>query len=197
MDLRTRNIRATTPEDYMTKITAAAPKGTTVLWESFLKRITGGDQELQSFIKRMCGYALTGVTREHALFFLYGTGANGKSVFLNTISGVMGTYAKTAPMDAFIATKNERHPTDLAGLLGARLVTAGEIEDGVCWAESKIKTLTGGDRIAARFMRQNFFEYVPLYKIIIAGNHKPGLNVVDEAIRRPLQFDPIHHDDSK
>ena len=103
-------------------------------------------------------YAITGVTREHALFFLYGTGANGKSVFLNTISSLMGDYARTAPIEAFVVLTNQHYLTDLAGLQGARLVTAVETEDGRRWAESKIKVLTGGDRIEqARFMRQEFF----------------------------------------
>jgi putative DNA primase/helicase len=139
---------------------------------------------LQEFLQRMCGYALTGMTREDALFFLYGIGANGKTVFINTISGVMHDYAKTAPMEAFTASMNEQHPTDLAGLQGARLVTASEIEDGKRWAESKIKRLTGGDKISARFMRQDFFEFTPQFKLVIAGNYKPGLGAVGEAIRR-------------
>src|SRR5215831_3277307 len=94
-------------------------------------------------------------------------------------------------MSAFTASSSEQHPTDLAGLRGARLVTAIETEDGTRWAESKIKSLTGGDRIAARFMRQGFFEYVPQFKLIIAGNHKPGLRSVDEAIRRRFNLIPF------
>ena len=94
-------------------------------------------------------------------------------------------------MSAFTASSSEQHPTDLAGLRGARLVTAIETEDGTRWAESKIKSLTGGDRISARFMRQDFFEYVPQFKLIVAGNHKPGLRSVDEAIRRRLHLVPF------
>ena len=139
----------------------------------------------------MCGYALTGITREHALFFLYGTGANGKSVFLNTVSGIMADYATTAPIETFIASRDERHPTDIAGLQGARLVTAFETEDGRRWAESKLKALTGGDRVAARFMRQDFFEFVPQFKLLIAGNHKPRLRAVDEAMRRRFNLVPF------
>jgi putative DNA primase/helicase len=139
----------------------------------------------------MCGYALTGETRENALFFLYGTGGNGKSVFLNTFSGLLGDYAKTAPIEAFIESRNQNHPTDLAGLQGSRLVTAIETEDGRCWAESKLKALTGGDRISARFMRQDFFEYTPQFKLFIAGNHKPRLRSVDEAIRRRFHLLPF------
>jgi putative DNA primase/helicase len=139
----------------------------------------------------MAGYSLTGITSEHALFFLYGTGANGKSVFLATLSGLLGDYAKTAPASSFTATVGEQHPTDLAGLRGARFVTAVETEEGARWAESKIKSLTGGDKIAARFMRCNFFEFLPEFKLMIAGNHKPRLGSVDEAIRRRLHLVPF------
>ncbi len=128
-------------------------------------------------------------------FFCYGTGANGKSVFINTISGSSATIATTAPMETFIASNNDRHPTDLAGLRGARLVTANETEEGRRWAESQIKALTGGDKIAARFMRQDFFEFMPQFKLLIAGNHKPALRGVDEAIRPAYAPDPVHRHD--
>jgi putative DNA primase/helicase len=144
-----------------------------------------------AFLRRVCGYALTGITREHALFFLYGTGANGKSVFLNTVISIFGDYHTTAAIETFTASKSEHHPTDLAHLRGARLVTATETEEGRRWAESKIKVLTGGDKIAARFMRGDFFEFVPSFKLIIAGNHMPGLRAVDEAIRRRLHLIPF------
>src|SRR5262249_36928820 len=97
----------------------------------------------------------------------------------------------TAPIETFTAAQNERHPTDLAGLRGSRLVTSIETEEGRRWADSKIKTLTGGDKIAARFMRQDFFEFVPNFKLLIAGNHKPGLRSVDEAIRRRFHLVPF------
>jgi len=137
------------------------------------------------------GYALTGSTSEHALFFAYGTGANGKGILLNTVAAILGDYAKTAPMETFTATQGDRHPTELAGLMGARLVTAQETEQGRRWAESKVKSMTGGDPIAARFMRQDFFEFTPQFKLLIAGNHKPGLRGVDEAIRRRLHLIPF------
>jgi putative DNA primase/helicase len=191
VDLRTATIRAHRREDYITKLTAAGPSGECPLWMQFLDRVTGGDSDLQTFLQRMIGYSLTGNTREHALFFLYGTGANGKSVFLSTISGLLADYAKTAPASSFTASATEQHPTDLAGLRGARFVTAIETEDGARWAESKIKSLTGGDKIAARFMRCDFFEFIPEFKLVIAGNHKPGLRSVDEAIRRRLHLIPF------
>lgn len=191
VDLRTSRLREAQREDYCTKICAAAPGGQCQQWLMFLERITGGNRELQSFMQRVAGYALTGETREQALFFLYGTGANGKSVFLNTISGIMGDYATTASVETFIDSKTQSHPTDLAALRGARLVTAIETEEGRRWAESKLKALTGGDRIAARYMRQDFFEFVPQFKLLVAGNHKPGLRTVDEAIRRRFNLIPF------
>ena len=139
----------------------------------------------------MCGYGLTGVTSEHQFFFHYGKGANGKSAFLATVSGILGDYHRTASMEMFTVTKMERHPTDLAMLRGARLVTAVETEEGKRWDESKLKALTGGDPVAARFMRQDFFEYVPQFKFMIAGNHKPTIRNVDEAIRRRLRLIPF------
>jgi putative DNA primase/helicase len=191
VDLRTARIEEHRRADYCTKITAASPGGDCPLWDAFLDRVTDGDRELQLFLKRMVGYCLTADTREHALFFLYGTGANGKSVFLNTVTGILNEYSKSAAIETFIASSAEHHPTDLAGLQGARLVSAMETEHGRRWAESKLKALTGGDKIAARFMRQDFFEFVPVFKLVIAGNHKPGLRSVDEAIRRRLHLVPF------
>ena len=191
INLRTGAPRAPAREDYMTKSTAVAPGGDCTRWRQFLAEITAGDAELQSHLQRVAGYCLTGVTVEHALFFCYGTGANGKSVFINTLAAVWGDYAVTAPMETFTVSRGDHHPTDLAMLRGARLVVAHETEAGRRWAESKIKALTGGDRISARFMRQDFFEFAPRFKLLIAGNHKPGLRGVDEAIRRRLHLVPF------
>ena len=191
IDLRTGNMRPCHPEDYVTKITAIAPGGGCPTWHRFLRRVTSDDQELIAFLGRVCGYALTGITREHAFFFLYGTGANGKSIFLKTASRILGDYHTTAAIETFTASKSEHHPTELAHLRGARLVTATETEEGRGWAESKIKALTGGDEIAARFIRGDFFEFVPSFKLIIAGNHMPSLRSVDEAIRRRFHLIPF------
>jgi putative DNA primase/helicase len=191
VDLRTGELHRHEREQYLTRITAASPGGDCPLWHCFLDRITNGNSESQVFLQRVIGYCLTGSVCEHALFFLYGTGANGKSVFLSTIAGLLGDYAKTAPASAFTATSTEQHPTDVAGLRGARFVTAIETEDGRWWAEAKIKSLTGGDPVTARFMRQDFFQYFPQFKLVVAGNHKPGLRSVDEAIRRRLHLIPF------
>lgn len=191
IELRSGVARPSRPEDYATKSTAVAAGGDCPLWLAFLDRVTGGDGELQAYLQRVAGYCLTGITSEHVLFFLHGYGANGKSVFLNTLMGVWGDYAVVAQMETFVETHNDRHPTELAFLRGARLVIAQETEQGRRWAESKIKVLTGGDPITARFMRQDFFTFTPQFKLMIAGNHKPALTSVDEAIRRRIHLIPF------
>jgi putative DNA primase/helicase len=191
IDLYSGKVRPHRREDYLTKMTTVGPGGDCVLWYQFLDRVTGGDSELQSYLQRVVGYSLTGITRDQVFFFLYGTGANGKSIFSTTISTLLGDYAKTAPVSSFTATKTEQHPTDLAGLRGARLVTAIETEEGTRWAESKIKAFSGGDKVTARFMRGDYFEFQPEAKLLIVGNNQPGLRSADEALRRRLQLIPF------
>jgi hypothetical protein len=124
------------PINMITKITAVAPadKASCPLWLHFLDEATGGDPELTRLLQQWFGYCLTGSTQEHALMFIHGDGGNGKSVFLNTVAGIMGDYAVTAPMDAFTISTGDRHPADLAMLRGARLVAASETEQGRSWA---------------------------------------------------------------
>jgi putative DNA primase/helicase len=191
VDLRTGEMRAHDPRAHLTKITTVAPGGDCPLWLAFLARIFEGNTELIDYLQRVFGYGLTGSQREHAMFFGYGTGGNGKSVTVDTVAGIMGGYHRTAPIEAFTASAGDRHPTELAHLVGARLVTAIETEEGRRWAEARIKALTGGDRIPARFMRQDFFEYTPQFKLLIAGNHQPILRTVDEAIRRRFNLIPF------
>jgi putative DNA primase/helicase len=177
--------------DHITKITGTVAGGQCPQWHKFLSRIMAGDGDLVAYLQRVVGYALTGSTREHALFFGYGTGGNGKGVFLNTLTAILGDYAAVAPMETFLFSHQERHPTDLAGLRGARLVCSQEVEEGRRWAAVKIKALTGGDPISARFMRQDFFTFQPQFKLLLAGNHKPGLAGVDEAWRRRMHLIPF------
>ncbi|TXL75632.1 hypothetical protein FHP25_13335 [Vineibacter terrae] len=194
VDLRTGRLRPSDPLAYCTKVAATTPltEGTSpARWLRFLAEITSNDPALIGFLQCMLGYALTGDTSAHALFFGWGTGANGKSVLVNTVAGILGDYATTAPADVFLASRIERHPTELADLRGARLVVASEIDDGRRWNEARIKSLTGGDRIKARYMRQDFFEYVPQFKLLIVGNHRPSLRGVDEAMRRRLHLLPF------
>jgi len=191
VDLRTGKMRPHDPAAHCTKMTGAAPEGECPRWMQFLGEVTNDDPALVAFLQRVVGYALTGVIREHALFFLYGTGRNGKGVFLNTLTKLMGDYAEIASMDTFTASQTDRHPADLAKLKGARLVVAQETEEGRRWAESRIKMLTGGDPISARFMHRDFFTFSPKFKLIIAGNHKPKLVNVDEAMRARLHLVPF------
>ncbi len=191
VDLRTGDIRPASPSDHMTKLVAVAPGGECPLWLTFLHRSLGGDAELIAFVQRALGYALTGVTEEHALFFPHGSGRNGKGVLLNTTRSILADYAGTAPIETFLASQHERHPTDLAGLAGKRLVVANEVPQGRYWDENKIKTLTGGDPIAARFMRQDFFEFKPQFKLWVVGNNKPRLRSVDEAMRGRMNLIPF------
>jgi putative DNA primase/helicase len=191
VDLRDGELRRHARGEHMTKLTTASPHGNCPTWRRFLGDVTGGDGELAAYLQRVIGYCLTGTTREHALFFLYGTGANGKSVFVNALATILGDYATNAPMDTFMESRGDRHPTDLAGLRGARFVAASETEQGRRWNEAKLKAITGGDKISARFMRQDFFEYIPQFKLVIAGNHKPAIRNVDEAMKRRLHMIPF------
>jgi putative DNA primase/helicase len=134
IDLRMGKSNPHDRADYCTKITAVAPAGECPLWLNFLTTIFAGDTDLIA-MRRLLGYSLTGVTNEHALFFFYGTGANGKSVLINTVAGVLCDHHRTAPVTTFTASAFDRHPTELAALCGARLVTAVETEEGREWAE--------------------------------------------------------------
>ena len=191
VDLRNGRLATHRREDGMTRIATATPRGDCTRWRAFLGDVTGGDAELQAYLQRMAGYCLTGATSAHALFFLYGTGANGKSVFVTALATILGDYATNAPMDTFMEARGDRHPTDLAGLRGARFVASVETEQGRRWNESKVKAITGGDKVSARFMRQDFFEYTPQFKLVIAGNHKPAIRNVDEAMKRRMHLIPF------
>lgn len=194
VDLRTGEVRAHSPNDFMTKSTRIAPGGEAPLWMKFLNRVTSENGELQGFLQRVAGYCLTGCTNEHALFFLHGAGGNGKGTFIETLGKAMGDdYWTEAPIETFQASSVDRHPTELAMLAGARMVTADETEEGRSWAESRIKKLTGGaTKLRARFMRQDFFEFRPRFKLVIIGNNRPNLNNVDEAMQRRMHLIPFN-----
>jgi P4 family phage/plasmid primase-like protien len=184
-------------EDFCTKATTVDPDlhADCPLWKNFLRRIMDNDQSLIDYLQRVCGYCCTGITDEHVIFFAHGGGANGKSTFASALLGILGVgpegYAAVAPISTFLASQTDQHPTDMAMLRGARLVVAHETEEGRAWAISKIKMMTGGDLITARFMRQDFFTYSPQFKVLILGNHKPALHRVDEATRRRVHLIPF------
>ena len=194
VDLRTGKLRDAQRSDNITKLTACAPapKGEQPeLWLRFLNDVFAGDQEVIAFMQRAAGYALTGLTTEHKLLFLYGTGRNGKSVFLNTLFDLWGDYARRAAAETFLNSAVEKHSTGLAGLQGARLVAGSELPVGKTWDESVIKDLTGGDRMTARFMRGDFFDFTPQLTLMIAGNNQPSFRGVDEAIRARVVLVPF------
>lgn len=194
VDLRTGILRPSDPLAYCTKVTAVAPAeaGTPApLWDRFLHRITNGNRDLIEFHQRMAGLSLTGDTSEHAIFFGYGTGANGKGVEINTYRDLLADYATTAPAEIFLVSRTDRHPTEIAGLRGARLVIVSEVDKGRRWNEARLKSFTGGDPLKGRFMRQDFFEFRPQFKLLIVGNHKPRLRSVDEAFSRRFHMLPF------
>jgi putative DNA primase/helicase len=194
VDLRTGELRTARREDRITKLTAVAPAppgSTPARWVRFLQEIFEGDADLVAFMQRTAGYALTGSTVEHKLLFLHGTGRNGKSVFLNTLLNLWGDYARRAAAETFLHTQGDKHATGIAGLQGARLVIGSELPKGRTWDESVIKDLTGGDRMTARFMRGDFFDFDPQLTLMIAGNTQPSFRGIDEAIRARVVLVPF------
>lgn len=192
VDLRTGLLRPARRDDLITRQTAVAPApGLPARWLAFLSEIFDGDQEMVAFMQRAAGYALTGETSEHKLLFCYGGGRNGKSVFLNTLFDIMADYARRAPSSLFLNSTSDTHPTDVAGLRGARLVVGSELPKGKTWDEAKIKDLTGGDKLTARLMRGDFFDYRPQFTLFVAGNTMPSFRGIDEAIRSRVILIPF------
>lgn len=197
VDLRNGTIRPHRRDDLVTKVTAVAPGGTCRRWVRFLLEITNGNRAMVRYLQRFIGYTLTGTTREHAFMFLRGPGGNGKSVLLNTIAAALGDYATTAMGDVVTMGRNEQHPTHLASLRGARMVLVTEVEEGKPWAEARLKALVAGDKITARVMRGDPFEFQPVGKWWIAGNHSPVLRNPDAAMRRRLHLVPLTYRPAK
>jgi putative DNA primase/helicase len=192
IDLKSGISNKHSPADYIRKVTAVSPElKAPRRWLEFLTKIMKGDEEMVRYLQKVFGYCLVGETKEHQMYFAYGTGANGKGVTLNTMRSLLGSYGLEAAIETFIVNDTARHPTELADLHGARLVTCGEVDEGQRWAEARIKMLTGGDPVKARFMRQDFFQYTPQFKLFLAGNHKPRLANVDEAIERRFRLIPF------
>ena len=192
LDLRTGNLRPHRRADLITKIAPVVydAAATCPVWEQFLSRAMGGDVELVRYLQRMLGYSLTGLTREHALGFFFGGGANGKSTCLSTIHAMLGDYAAPAPRGLLFRSRGERHTTELASLFGRRFVTCAEIESGQAFDEAFVKDLTGGDVLSARRMREDFWSFTPTHKLFIAGNHKPTVRGDDEGIWRRMRLVP-------
>lgn len=194
LDLRTGEHRPHDRGDYITKLAPVeySPEARCPTWMAFLKRILDGNRELAGYLQRLVGYCLTGSTREHVLPFLYGVGANGKSTFTGTILALLGLdYAIKAPAELLLMKRGESHPTERADLHGKRFVVTIEAEDGRRMAESLVKELTGGDRIRARRMREDFWEFAPTHKVWLAANHKPLIRGTDYGIWRRVKLVPF------
>ncbi len=188
VDLRTGKLRPHSSGDFMTKITAIGPGDDCPRFKQFMGEIMSGDEEMVAFVQRVLGHCLTGDISEEAIFFLYGTGQNGKGVLTSTVEWIMADYCKAAGDEVFTQTHNDRHSTEIARLKGARMVLVAEVEEGKRWAEAKLKKMTGGDTLTARFMRQDDFEFKPQFKPLISANHKPQLRSVDVAMRRRMHL---------
>ena len=203
IDLRTGKLGPSDPEELCSRTTKCAPDKSMVspVWNKFLDEVTRGDFEFQKYLQRLAGYALSGSIEEQMLAFFWGTGQNGKGNFVYALMGVMESYAQVSTMDTFTAAKFEQHPTNIAGLAGARLVSATETDRGSRWDEQKIKSLTGGDPIRTRLMRENFFTFIPQFTLLFLGNQRPAIRDLDDALRRrfhliPFTFTPTERDTS-
>ncbi len=193
IDLRTGERRPHDPTDYITKLAPVIhdPDAKCPTWDAALQ-LWLPDPAVRSFFQRACGYGATADVSEQALFFLYGdTGANGKSTSLRTIQETLGDYAAQAAPNLLLQSPGERHPTEIADLMGVRFVASVEVEDGKRLAEVLVKQLTGGDRLKARRMRQDFFEFDPTFKLFLAANHKPIIRGTDKAIWRRIHLIPF------
>ncbi|MBZ0096989.1 MAG: DUF5906 domain-containing protein [Sulfuricella sp.] len=193
VNLLTGGLREPRREDYITKsaMTHYDPAADCPQWQKFLNRIMAGDPEMIGFLQRSIGYSLTGSTAEQCLFMLYGTGANGKSTFLNVLSELVGDYGANTPAESLMVQHNAGVRNDIARLRGVRFVTAIETEDGQRLAESLVKSLVGGDTISARFLYGEFFDFKPQFKLFLAANHKPIIKGDDYAIWRRVRLVPF------
>jgi putative DNA primase/helicase len=191
IDLRTGRLSPHDPARLITKIAGVSydPDAVAPIFAQFLERILP-DPDVREFLARAAGYALTGDISEHKLFVAWGTGANGKTTLLETLNAVMGDYAGQLEADLLLA-RNDGHPTGIADLRGQRLVVASESDQGRRLAEGVVKRLTGGDRIKARRMHQDFFEFSPMHKLWLLTNHRPDVRGTDQGIWRRLRLLPF------
>ncbi len=194
LDLRTGRLRPPDRADLLTQLCPVEfhPEAHCTVWDRFLEGILARRQPLIDYIQRLAGYSLTGLTTEQILGILYGVGSNGKTTLLNELLNVLGgDYAMQANRDLLIVKRGESHPTELAALFGKRLVVTIETDDGRRLAEGLVKQLTGSDKITARRMREDFWQFDPTHKVLLATNHKPEVRGTDHAIWRRLRLIPF------
>jgi putative DNA primase/helicase len=195
IDLKTGRREKHDPRDLLTKIAPVktSKRAKCPEFKKFIKRISGDDSRLVRFIQKAVGYSLTGITTEQVLFFVYGkSGNNGKSTLVNLIRDMLGDYGLHTPTETLLVKQYDNAiPADLARLDGARMVTAIEANFNRHLDEARIKSMTGGEPITARFMRQNFFQFLPVLKLWLVANDQPRVRGTDEAFWRRVRVIPL------
>jgi len=193
IDLKTGKLRRHRAEDLLTRTVPVKydPDARCPRWEKFLKSVLP-DPAVREFLQRFVGYCLTGEVTERLFVVLHGGGRNGKSVLLKMLQYVLGPYAAAAPPGLLMAKKNESHPTEIAGLFGTRLAVASEVKKGRVFDEELVKRLTGNDRLSARRMHEDFWEFDPTHKLIIAANHKPRVKDASDSFWDRIALIPFH-----
>lgn len=197
LDLRTGELRPHRREELLTRLAPVDydPDAQCPTWDWFVEWVTCGDADLATYLQRAVGYSMTGDVTEQCVFFAHGGGANGKSTFLGTIEAMLGLgddgHALAAAPTLLVASRNAEHPTVVADLVGRRLVVCQEIEEGARLDEVRVKSLSGGDAIKARFMRRDYFTFQPSGKLWLGANHKPRVRGTDHAIWRRMRLIPF------
>ncbi len=193
IELRSGAARRARPEDMVTRQAGAAfyPDAACPTWDTFLNRVQP-DPEVRRWLQRWAGYCLTGDTSQQQLTVFHGAGANGKTVFSETVKTLLGTYAVTADFSSFIAReqKGDSIRNDLARLDKVRLVVASEGAEGARLDEDLVKCVTGGEKITARFLHREFFEFRPRFKLLLVTNHRPTIVGTDPGIWRRVVLVP-------
>jgi putative DNA primase/helicase len=193
VNLRTGELREQRAGDLITKMAGVRfdPSADCPAWKKFIREIMNYNADLIRFIQTAVGWAVTGDTSEQTMFILFGSGANGKSTFLNTIMNLLGDYAIATPTETFMKRNGDHITNDIARLRGTRFVTTTEAEQGKRLSEPLIKQITGNDRMTARFLYGEFFNFVPTFKIFMATNHKPVIKGTDYGIWRRIKLIPF------
>jgi putative DNA primase/helicase len=193
IDVTTGEFRKHRQEDMITKIANVEynPQADCPLWKQFIREIMDFKADVINFVQTAAGWALTGDTSEQTLFILFGSGANGKSTFLNTIMYLLGDYAIATPTETFMRKNGDQNTNDIARLRGTRFVTTTEAEQGRRLSEPLIKKITGNDQMTARFLYGEFFNFMPTFKIFMATNHKPVIKGTDYGIWRRIKLIPF------
>lgn len=193
VDLKTGKLREHRREDLISNLTDVEfnPEAECELWDAFLWRVTDRNEELYGYLRRFVGYLLVADTSDQSVHFLHGTGANGKSVFCEVLQRLLGDYAIVVSPDLIMLKRHSGIPNDVARLRGIRAALMNETAQGSRFDEAKLKDLTGGDTLTARFLHREFFDFHPSHRLVIRGNHKPAITGTDEGIWRRLRLVPF------